>query len=101
VAVNDAILYVDRARQLLREGLDRRHALARAAALRLRPILMTTATTVLALLPLAIGSGEAARLRSPLALTIIGGIIASTIGSLIVIPCFYTLLEKLRPGSRA
>lgn len=101
VAVNDAILYVDRARQLLREGLDRRHALARAAALRLRPILMTTATTVLALLPLAIGSGEAARLRSPLALTIIGGIIASTIGSLVVIPCLYTLLEKLRPGSHA
>ena len=101
MAVEGASRYVDRARQLRREGLDRRQALARAAALRLRPILMTTATTVLALLPLAIGSGEAARLRSPLALTIIGGIIASTIGSLVVIPCFYTLLEKLRPGSHA
>jgi HAE1 family hydrophobic/amphiphilic exporter-1 len=101
VAVNDAILYVDRARQLLREGLERRRALARAAALRLRPILMTTATTVLALSPLALGSGEGARLRSPLALTIIGGIIASTIGALLVIPCVYALLEKLRPASRA
>ena len=100
VAVNDAILYVDRARQLLKEGLERRRALARAAAMRLRPILMTTATTVLALSPLALGSGEAARLRSPLALTIIGGIIASTIGALFVIPCVYALLERLRPGSR-
>jgi HAE1 family hydrophobic/amphiphilic exporter-1 len=101
VAVNDAILYVDRARQLLAEGLERRKALARAAALRLRPILMTTATTVLALSPLAFGSGEAARLRSPLALTIIGGILASTIGCLVVIPCVYSLLERLRPASRA
>jgi len=100
VAVNDAILYVDRARQLLKQGLERRKALALAAGLRLRPILMTTATTVLALLPLALGSGEGARLRSPLALTIIGGIIASTIGSLFVIPCVYSLLERLRPGSR-
>jgi HAE1 family hydrophobic/amphiphilic exporter-1 len=101
VAVNDAILYVDRARQLLADGLERRKALARAAALRLRPILMTTATTVLALSPLAFGSGEAARLRSPLALTIIGGILASTIGCLVVIPCVYSLLERLRPASRA
>ncbi len=101
VAVNDAILYVDRARQLLAEGLDRRRALARAAALRLRPILMTTATTVLALSPLAFGSGEAAKLRSPLALTIIGGIIASTVGCLLVIPCVYSLLERLRPRRQA
>ena len=57
---------------------------------------MTTATTVLALLPLAIGGGEAAQLRGPLALTVVGGIIASTIGSLLVIPCVYLLLDKLR-----
>ncbi|NIM02359.1 MAG: MMPL family transporter [Acidobacteria bacterium] len=96
VAVNDAILYVDRARQLIAEGLDKRRALARAASLRFRPIMMTTATTVLALAPLAIGAGEAARLRSPLALTIIGGIIASTAGCLLVIPCVYSLLDRLR-----
>jgi len=100
IAVNDAILYVDRARQLLAQGMARRQALARAASLRLRPILMTTATTVLALLPLAIGTDEAARLRSPMALTIIGGILASTLGALFVIPCVYTLLDRLRPGRR-
>ena len=98
VAVNDAILLVDAARRLIASGLPRRQALARAAGTRLRPIMMTTATTVLALLPLAVGTGEAARLRSPLALTVIGGIIASTVCSLFVIPCVYLLLDRLRPG---
>jgi HAE1 family hydrophobic/amphiphilic exporter-1 len=100
VAVNDAILLIQTARQLIAEGLERRTALARAAAIRLRPILMTTATTVLALLPLAIGGGEAAQLRSPLAMTIIGGIIASTAGSLLVTPCLYLVLDRMRPGHR-
>jgi HAE1 family hydrophobic/amphiphilic exporter-1 len=96
VAVNDAILLVSAAVQLMREGVPRREALARAAGIRLRPILMTTATTVLALLPLALGTGEAARLRSPLAITIIGGIVTSTIGSLFVLPSLYLMLDRLR-----
>jgi HAE1 family hydrophobic/amphiphilic exporter-1 len=98
VAVNDAILLVQTARGLMLDGIERRTALARAAGIRLRPILMTTATTVLALAPLAVGAGEAAELRAPLALTIIGGIIASTVGSLFVIPCLYLVLDRLRPG---
>ena len=57
------------------EGVERRRALAQAARIRLRPILMTTLTTVLALVPLAIGAGEAAQMRGPMALTIIGGLI--------------------------
>jgi len=97
VAVNDAILLLDAARRLMRSGLSQVEALARAASIRLRPILMTTATTVLALLPLALGAGEAARLRSPMALTIIGGIVASTVSSLLVIPCLYVVLDRLRP----
>jgi HAE1 family hydrophobic/amphiphilic exporter-1 len=99
VAVNDAILLIDAARRLMATGMGRRDALARAAGIRLRPILMTTATTVLAMLPLAIGAGEAARLRSPLAMTIIGGIFASTVASLFVIPALYLLLDRLRPAS--
>jgi HAE1 family hydrophobic/amphiphilic exporter-1 len=100
VAVNDAILLVDTARRLMDQGIDRATALARAAGIRLRPILMTTATTVLALLPLALGTGEGARLRSPLALTIIGGIVASTISCLLVIPCLYMILDRLRPARK-
>jgi HAE1 family hydrophobic/amphiphilic exporter-1 len=96
IAVNDAILLVQAARQLMAGGMERKKALAGAAAIRLRPIIMTSATTVLALLPLAIGIGEAAQLRAPLALTIIGGLITSTLSSLLVIPCLYLLLDRLR-----
>lgn len=100
VAVNDAVLLVDAARRLMAEGVPRRESLARAAGIRLRPIIMTTATTVLALLPQALARGEAARLRSPLALTIIGGLVASTICCLVVVPCIYDLLDRLRPRRR-
>jgi HAE1 family hydrophobic/amphiphilic exporter-1 len=93
VAVNDAILLVEEARRQRLEGLGGREAIARASGLRLRPILMTTATTVLALLPLALGVGEAAELRTPLALAVIGGLLASTAGALFVIPCLYALVE--------
>ena len=87
---------VQTARQLIDEGVEKKTALARAASIRLRPIIMTTSTTVLALLPLAVGIGEAAQLRAPLALTIIGGITASTLASLFVIPCLYLLLDFFR-----
>lgn len=100
VAVNDAILLVDAARGFIRDGMPRDQALARAAGVRLRPILMTTLTTVLALLPLAFGTSEAARLRRPLALTVIGGMVASVAASLVVIPCLYAALDRLRPRRR-
>jgi len=95
IAVNDAILMVQTARQLVNEGLERKPALARAASIRLRPVIMTSSTTILALLPLALGIGEAAQLRAPMAITIIGGIAASTLASLFVIPCLYLVLDKL------
>ena len=96
VAVNDAVLLIATARRLLAGGMERRIALARAAAIRLRPILMTTLTTVLVLAPLAIGAGEAAELRSPMAYTIIGGILTSTVGSLLVLPCLYLIFDSMR-----
>jgi HAE1 family hydrophobic/amphiphilic exporter-1 len=96
VAVNDAIHLVDAARQQMAEGLPTKRALARAAAIRLRPIVMTSSITMLAILPLAFGRGEAARLRSPLALTVVGGIFAATLASLFIVPCVYVVLERLR-----
>ena len=95
VAVNDAVLLIATARQLLAEGRDAVDALAAAAGIRLRPILMTTLTTALALTPLVFGSGEGAELRAPMALTVIGGIVASTIASLLVLPCLYLFLDRL------
>lgn len=100
VAVNDAVLLIAAARRLMAAGVERRAALARAAAIRLRPILMTTLTTVLVLVPLAAGAGEAAELRSPMAYTIIGGIVTSTLGSLLVLPCLYLILAGRGGGTR-
>lgn len=96
VVVNDAILLVQTARNFILEGVETRKALARSVSLRLRPIIMTTATTVLSLLPLAISTGEADQLRSPLAWTIVGGIVMSTIGCIFVVPCIYLSLDKIR-----
>ena len=100
VAVNDAVLLIATARQLIESGLERVEALVQAAGTRLRPIVMTTLTTVLALLPLVFGTGEGAELRGPMAVTIIAGILASTVGSLLVLPCLYLVLDKIRPGGR-
>jgi hydrophobic/amphiphilic exporter-1 (mainly G- bacteria), HAE1 family len=71
---------------------------ARATALdqraRLRPILMTTLTAILGLLPMAIGGGEGAEMRAPMAITVIGGLTVSTLLTLVVIPVLYTLLDR-------
>ncbi len=100
IAVNDAVLLLTTARQLMAQGEKQVDALVTAAGIRLRPVLMTTITTVLVLAPLVFGTGEGAALRTPMAITIISGIIASTIGSLLVLPCLYHLLDRLRPHSR-
>ncbi|MCY3884280.1 MAG: efflux RND transporter permease subunit [Gammaproteobacteria bacterium] len=95
VAVNDAVLLVATARQLMADGKERIQALSEAAGIRLRPITMTTLTTTLALLPLLFGGGEGAVLRQPMAMTIIGGLAASTVGSLLVLPCMYLILDDI------
>ena len=92
IVVNNAIVLVDainRRRRL--EGQDLRSAIVDAGQERLRPILMTTATTVLGLLPMAIGLGAGAELRAPLAITVIGGLVVATLLTLVVIPCLYEL----------
>jgi len=96
IAVNDSIILVDRVNQLRKEGMDRADAIVKAVQQRIRPILMTSLTTILALLPLSIGVGESASLRSPMALAVIGGLVTSTLLTLLVIPCLYDLLDRLR-----
>ncbi len=92
--VNAAIVLVDYANHLRRQGIKKTEALARAGQVRLRPILMTAATTVFGLLPMAIGLGEGAELRTPMALTVIGGIITSTLLTLLVVPAVYAVLDR-------
>jgi HAE1 family hydrophobic/amphiphilic exporter-1 len=96
IAVNDSIILVDRINQLIKEGVDRKNAIIQAGQQRIRPIIMTSLTTVLALLPLTIGFGESASLRSPMALAVIGGLITSTLLTLVVIPCAYDILDRFR-----
>jgi HAE1 family hydrophobic/amphiphilic exporter-1 len=96
IVVNNAIVLVDYANTLLARGLALRDAVVQAGAVRLRPILMTTATTVLGLLPMALGLGDGAEIRTPMALTVIFGLTASTVLTLIVIPSIYYHVMKLR-----
>lgn len=96
IAVNDSIILVDRINQLVRNGLDRKNAIMQAGQQRIRPIIMTSLTTILALLPLTIGFGESASLRSPMALAVVGGLLTSTLLTLVVIPCVYDVLDRFR-----
>ncbi len=93
IAVNDAIILVDRINQLKRAGLERYDAIIQAGQQRIRPILMTSLTTVLALLPLTFGFGESVSLRAPMAWAVVGGLVTSTILTLVVIPCVYAVLD--------
>jgi HAE1 family hydrophobic/amphiphilic exporter-1 len=94
IVVNNAIILVDYTNQLRRRGLAKLDALKRAGRVRLRPIMMTTATTVLGLLPMALGLGEGSELRSPMALVVIGGLLTSTLLTLLIIPAVYVLLDR-------
>ncbi len=92
IVVNDAIIKVDFINQKRAEGATKRHAILEAGRLRLRPILMTTVTTVFGLLPMALGWGAGADLRAPLAVAVIGGLISATFLTLIVVPVVYSLV---------
>jgi multidrug efflux pump subunit AcrB len=93
----NAIILVDRVNQLRAGGAPCEEAILEAGPVRLRPILMTTAAAVLGMLPIALGLGTGAELRAPMAVAIIGGLLTSTLLSLIVVPVVYQLLDRFRP----
>ncbi len=94
IVVNNAIVLIDAVNQRRRAGSGLVDALADAGQARLRPILMTSATTIVALLPMALGLGEGAELRAPLAITVIGGLTVATALTLFVIPVVYSLVTR-------
>lgn len=98
IAVNNSIILVDRINQLKQSGMELTDAIVESGQQRIRPILMTTLTTILALLPMTFGFGEGASLRSPMAIAVIGGLVTSTVMSLMVIPCVYYVFEKMKRG---
>ena len=94
IVVNNAILLVDQAASLRREGKTPHDAVVEAGRRRLRPILMTTLTTVLGLLPLALGIGEGAEAQAPMARAVVGGLTSSTLITLVVVPIVYVLVHR-------
>jgi HAE1 family hydrophobic/amphiphilic exporter-1 len=101
IVVNNAIVLLDRINQLREQGLDKDNAIKQAAQSRLRPIIMTTLTTALGLLPMALGVGEGAELRTPMAITVISGLVCSTLLTLIVLPVLYQLFDHKKFASQA
>jgi hydrophobe/amphiphile efflux-1 (HAE1) family protein len=93
LVTKNAILLIDFAKQRIAEGVERNQALVEAAVVRMRPILMTTTAMIFGMVPLALGIGPGAESRAPMAHAIIGGLITSTILTLIVVPIVYTLLD--------
>ena len=94
IVVNNAIVLIDLVNQLRAQGLETLEAVVEGSRLRLRPILMTTLTTTLGLLPLALGFGDGAELRAPMAIPVIGGLVVSTLLTLVVIPVLYLALDR-------
>ncbi|MEH2308634.1 efflux RND transporter permease subunit [Nostoc sp.] len=97
LANKNAILLVDYINQLRNAGTERTEAILNTGLVRLRPIMMTTASTILGMLPIALGFGAGSELRSPMAVAIAGGLVTSTILSLIVVPVVYTILDDWFP----
>ena len=96
IVVNNAIIMVELANQIReRDGVDRQTAILQAAPQRLRPILMTTITTVLGMFPLALGIGEGSEFLQPLGIVVFSGLSLATLLTLFIIPCFYTLLHDI------
>ena len=94
ISVNNSIILVDRINRL-KGDMPLDDAIIDAGRQRIRPILMTTLTTILALFPLTLGIGEGSSLRAPMAVAVIGGLITSTIMTLAVIPCLYYVFERI------
>lgn len=93
IVVKNAIVLIDRVNQLREHGVAKRDAIVQGAESRLRPIVMTTLCTLIGFLPLAIGLGDGAEVRAPMAITVIGGLLVSTLLTLVVIPIVYDRLD--------
>ncbi|MBN2593901.1 MAG: efflux RND transporter permease subunit, partial [Sedimentisphaerales bacterium] len=100
IVVNNAILLVDHTNLLRRKfGMGLREAIEEAGRRRLRPILMTATTTIIGLIPLALGLGEGGEAQAPMARAVIGGLLSSTLITLVFVPVVYSVFERLRPGA--
>ena len=100
IVVNNGILYVDTTNQNRESGMEINTALIETGKSRLRPILMTTLTTILSMLPVALGTSDNARAMKGMGIVIIGGLVASTILTLLLIPTFYLIVERFKKKTK-
>lgn len=95
IAVNNGIVMVDYINQLRRRGREAKEAVLEACSVRLRPVLITAFTTILGMMPMALSVSEGAEMRAPMAITVIGGLVATTLLTLFVVPIIYSLVNRI------
>jgi HAE1 family hydrophobic/amphiphilic exporter-1 len=95
IAVNNGIVMIDYVNQLRRRGVESKEAVVQGAVTRLRAVLLTALTTILGMLPMALSTSEGAEMRAPMAITVAGGLIATTFLTLFIIPIIYSLFERI------
>jgi HAE1 family hydrophobic/amphiphilic exporter-1 len=95
IAVNNGIVMIDYINQLKKRGLDKKEAILEGCTVRLRPVLITALTTIMGMVPMAISSSAGSEMRSPMAVAVIGGLVATTLLTLFVIPILYSLFDRV------
>jgi multidrug efflux pump subunit AcrB len=100
IVKKNSIILVDYANNFKNQGFDPRTAMEKAGPIRLRPILMTATATLMAAVPPALGLGPGSEIRTPMAIAVIGGLVLSTLLSLVVVPAFYVIAERLKVGRK-
>jgi HAE1 family hydrophobic/amphiphilic exporter-1 len=95
IAVNNGIVMVDYINQLKRRGVEKKEAILQGCSVRLRPVLITALTTILGMLPMALSTSQGSEMRAPMAITVVGGLIATTLLTLFVIPIIYSLFDRV------
>ena len=95
IVVNDGIVLIDHANQLRRKGLEPHKAIIQAGSDRMRPVLITSITTIGGMFPMAISTGQGSAMRAPMAIAVIGGLITATFFTLLIIPTIYSIVERI------
>lgn len=96
IAVNNGIVMVDYINQMKKKGVEKKDAILQACAVRLRPVLITALTTIFGMLPMALSTSAGSELRAPMAITVVGGLTATTFLTLFIIPIIYSLIDRVK-----
>ena len=96
ISVNNGIVMVDYINQLKRRGVEKKEAILQACSVRLRPVLITALTTIMGMLPMALSVSQGSEMRAPMAITVVGGLVATTFLTLFIIPIIYSYFDRVK-----